>query len=107
MNEEVEKDEAPFLLGVQRRLTKALAWVRDKVRKSRGRELFLITLPYQTAAILTALVAVGYAKLFDAMEQVQGWVLGQHPDWIFVSAPLSFLLSWWLVRRFAPLAGGS
>ncbi|MDV7390752.1 chloride channel protein, partial [Arthrospira platensis SPKY1] len=29
------------------------------------------------------------------------------PRWIFLSAPVSFLVSWFLVMRLAPLAGGS
>ncbi len=90
-----------------RAFTGALAWVGRKVMNSRLKEITLLTLPYQVAAVLTALIAVGYAKLFELMEGVHEWILDLHPDWIFVSAPISFLLSWWLVRRYAPLAGGS
>ncbi|MBL8003336.1 MAG: chloride channel protein [Flavobacteriales bacterium] len=92
---------------VARAFTGALAWLGRKVMNSRLKEITLLTLPYQVAAVLTALIAVGYAKLFELVEKLHLWVLGLHPDWIFVSAPVSFLLSWWLVRRFAPLAGGS
>lgn len=74
---------------------------------SRLKEITLLTLPYQVAAVLTALIAVGYAKLFELVEKLNEMILGVHPDWIFLTAPLSFLLSWWLVRRYAPLAGGS
>ncbi|MBK6626269.1 MAG: chloride channel protein [Flavobacteriales bacterium] len=92
---------------LQRQVTSALAWLGRKVMNSRMKELTLLTLPYQVAAVITALIAVGYAKLFGLVEEVHAWVIGLHPDWIFVSAPLAFLLSWWLVRRFAPMAGGS
>ncbi len=92
---------------LQRQVTAALAWLGRKVMNSRMKELTLLTLPYQVAAVITALVAVGYAKLFALVEQVQVWIIGLQPDRVFISAPLAFLLSWWLVRRFAPLAAGS
>ncbi len=88
-------------------LTGALAWIGTKARNTRLKELTLLTLPYQVAAVITALIAVGYAKLFEYMEDVQHWILGKHPDWIYVSVPLSFLTSWFIVRKLAPLAGGS
>ena len=107
----MEKDapgSAPSITErLQRRLAGAFAWIMHKVRRSQAREFVLLTLPYQMAAILTALVAVGYAKLFTLVETLHVQLLNVHPDWIWISAPLSFLCSWWLVRRFAPMAGGS
>ncbi|HRH39989.1 MAG TPA: chloride channel protein, partial [Flavobacteriales bacterium] len=55
----------------------------------------------------TALIAVGYAWLFNWMEAQNHALLAIDHRLIFLSAPISFLLSWWLVFRFAPLAGGS
>lgn len=81
--------------------------VRQWLVQSRARELALLALPYQVAAVLTAIVAVGYAKLFHWMEETNLALLAHDPRWIFLSAPLSFLVSWFLVMRFAPLAGGS
>lgn len=81
--------------------------VRQWLVQSRVRELVLLALPYQVAAVLTAAVAVGYAKLFHWMEDANLALLAHDPRWIFLSAPLSFLISWFLVMRFAPLAGGS
>lgn len=92
---------------LQKRVTSLFAWIGRGVMNSRMKELTLLTLPYQVAAVLTALIAVGYAKLFSMVEDMHLWLLQLHPDWIFVSAPICFVLSWWLVRRFAPLAGGS
>ncbi len=92
---------------LQARITGAFVWLGRKVYNSRMKQLTMLTLPYQVAAVFTALIAVGYAKLFEYVENMHKWVLGFHPDWIFLSAPLSFLLSWWLVRRFSPFAGGS
>ncbi len=84
-----------------------MVWIGTRLLPRRFRELTLLVLPYQVAAVLTAFIAVGYALLFDYVERFQAWMLGLHPDWIFLTAPICFLLSWWLVRRHAPFAGGS
>lgn len=108
VNERTEDPRPPrWQRRAQLRLTGALAWLGTKARNTRLKELTLLTLPYQVAAVITALIAVGYAKLFEYIEHVQHWILGKHPDWIVVSVPLSFLTSWFLVRKLAPLAGGS
>lgn len=77
------------------------------VARTNAKDFILLALPYQVSAVLTALVAVGYAWLFNWMEQQNNALLALDRRLIFLSAPLSFLLSWWLVFRFAPLAGGS
>jgi H+/Cl- antiporter ClcA len=35
------------------------------------------------------------------------WVLVNYPSWLFVLAPICFVLGRWLVEKFAPEAGGS
>lgn len=71
------------------------------------RDLWLLALPYQVAAVTTALVAVGFTKLFVWTGERNRELITAHPSWIFVTAPATFLLAWWLVRRFSPMAGGS
>lgn len=88
---------------IRRQLEKVRQWLVQ----SRARELVLLALPYQVAAVLTALVAVGYASLFHWMEEQNLALLAHDRRWIFLSAPISFLVSWFLVVRFAPMAGGS
>jgi H+/Cl- antiporter ClcA len=90
-----------------RTISAQLERVRQWLVQSRAKELVLLALPYQVSAVLTALVAVGYAKLFHWMEEKNLALLAQDPRWIFLSAPLGFLVSWFLVMRLAPLAGGS
>ncbi len=92
---------------LQSRITGWFGWLYRKVMDSRMKQLTLLTLPYQVAAVFTALIAVGYAKLFELVEKLYTSIYNVHPDWIFVSAPVSFLVSWFLVRKFAPFAGGS
>jgi H+/Cl- antiporter ClcA len=87
--------------------TRALAYFGQHVLPRRFKELTLLALPYQVAAVLTALVAVGYAKLFNWMEHAQQGLLARDPRYIFLTAPMAFLLAWWLVRRYAPMAAGS
>ncbi|MBP7449297.1 MAG: chloride channel protein [Flavobacteriales bacterium] len=89
-----------FLSGLLERL-------RQSLLQSRAKELVLLALPYQISAILTALVAVGYAKLFHLMEDANLAILSYDRRLIFLTAPISFLVAWGLVRRLAPLAGGS
>jgi H+/Cl- antiporter ClcA len=71
------------------------------------KDLWMLALPYQVAAVTTALVAVGFTKLFVWVEDRNVALITAHPDWIFITAPLAFLASWWMVRRFSPMAGGS
>lgn len=88
----------------------AWAWL-EQVRlwawHSNAKNFILLALPYQTSAILTALVAVGYAKVFQWAEHWNGALISEHPKFIFLTAPIAFLTSWWLVRFFSPMAGGS
>ncbi len=71
------------------------------------KDLWMLALPYQVAAVATALLAVGFTKLFVWLEHRNLALVTAHPDLIFLTAPAGFLASWWLVTRFAPMAGGS
>ncbi len=81
--------------------------VRQWLVQSRAKDFILLALPYQISAVLTALVAVGYAWLFNWMGERNAELLAIDRRLIFLSAPIAFLIGWWLVHRFAPLAGGS
>lgn len=69
-------------------------------------DLWMLALPYQVAAVTTALVAVGFTKLFVWLENRNVALITAHPNYIFITAPISFLVSWWLVMRFSPMASG-
>lgn len=102
------KEAEPTLRSkLARAFTRALSWFALKVLPRKFRELTLTVLPYQVAAVITTFIAVGYAALFTLVEKLHHKLLDVHPGWIFVSAPLAFLSSWWLVRSLAPYAGGS
>ena len=74
---------------------------------SRIKDLWMLALPYQVAAVTTALVAVGFTKLFMWLEHRNAALIAAHPLLIFITAPAAFLASWWLVTRVSPMAGGS
>ncbi|MBL7963896.1 MAG: chloride channel protein [Flavobacteriales bacterium] len=107
MPQETPPAQEPRLDRIQRTLSNGLARLRDSVRDSRAKELLMLTLPYQLAAILTALVAVGYALLFEMAEEANAWILQRDPDLLYLTAPAAFLVSWWLVWKLAPMAAGS
>lgn len=71
------------------------------------KDLWMLALPYQVAAVTTALVAVGFTKLFVWLGDRNRELITAHPSLIFITAPVAFLAGWWLVRRYSPMAGGS
>ncbi len=89
-----------------RAITKLLVWL-SKLLPKRLKQITMLALPYQVAAVITVFIAVGYTILFKWAESAQVWLLGFGVEYIFLTAPLGFLLSWWLVSTFAPYAGGS
>jgi H+/Cl- antiporter ClcA len=68
---------------------------------------FLQALPFWVASLITGIAAVFYAKLFALAEQVSRYIIYNLGWWVFVVTPLCFLLSWYIVRKFAPFARGS
>lgn len=108
MKKEGGQEQEPKLRSrLARGFTRTLSWMALKLVPPRVRELTLVVLPYQVAAVLTTFIAVGYAALFGLVEKAHHWVLDYHPGLIFLTAPIAFLVSWYLVRQFAPMAGGS
>ncbi len=61
---------------------------------------------YWVAAIGVGFFAVAYTSLFDTVFRLPVYVLEVSPWGLFLLSPLAFLLSWWLVKRFAPGAAG-
>jgi H+/Cl- antiporter ClcA len=60
-----------------------------------------------SAAIVSGLIAVGYAQVFKLVEQVFVRFVLVHRWWLPVLTPACFVSGWWVVSRFAPYAGGS
>ena len=78
-------------------------WV-DNLRLPKN---LLYSLPFWVASTLTGLVAVSYARLFTLAEATMLWMAGKAWWVLFIICPIFFFLSWFVVKRFAPLARGS
>lgn len=68
---------------------------------------FLQAIPFWIASVVTGLIAVLFAKLFAYAENGTFYILHHHRWWLFLITPVCFFTAWWLVKRFAPYAGGS
>lgn len=79
----------------------------DNIRNERLKQNILQAVPFWIGSILTGIVAVLYAQIFAFGEEMLHKLLDWHLWIIFVIAPAGFVLSWWLVKKYAPLAKGS
>lgn len=79
----------------------------DNIRNEKLKHNLLQAIPFWIGSIITGIFAVVYAKIFHWGENLLQFILNWH-DWlIFIIAPIGFVLSWWLVKRFAPYSKGS
>lgn len=79
----------------------------DNIRNERLKENLLQAVPFWIGSIITGIIAVVYAQVFAFGEHTLNKILDWHLWMIFIIAPAGFVLSWWLVKRYAPLAKGS
>ena len=91
-----------------------LQWIRtilkrafDRISNERVRIGILQVLPFWVASLATGLVAVMYTKMFGWAETATSRILQESDWWIFLLAPVCFLVAWWLVNRYARYAAGS
>lgn len=84
-----------------------LKHIFDNIQNERLKYNLLQAVPFWIASLLTGIVAVFYAKLFEWAEHVLFLILNWYKWLIFVLAPIGFVLSWWLVERYAPYSKGS
>jgi H+/Cl- antiporter ClcA len=79
----------------------------DRIKSEKLKENLLQAIPFWIAAFLTGLIAVLYANLFTWAEQLRNYVLHNMAYFIFVLAPVCFVIAWWVVTKFSPNAKGS
>jgi H+/Cl- antiporter ClcA len=65
------------------------------------------SIPFWIASALTGLLAYLYYLVFRYTEALSFDLVEKYRWSIFILTPVSFFISWWLVRRFAPFAKGS
>ncbi len=89
------------------RIRKFLKDKFDIYGNSKLKESLLNALPFWVGALISGCVAVLYAKLFSLAESGTMYFFHKAHWSLFILTPGCFLLSWWLVARYAPFAKGS
>ncbi len=79
----------------------------DNIRNERLRHNMLQAIPFWISSFITGIVAVGYARIYKWAEDFLSFLMGWQKWSVFIVMPLCFVLSWWLVKKFAPYARGS
>ncbi|MHB1179045.1 MAG: chloride channel protein [Daejeonella sp.] len=79
----------------------------ERIRNKEIKKNLLQAIPFWIASILTGLIAVVYSRLFLFAEAIAKHVFQINSWLLFVLTPCCFLISWWIVRQFAPYARGS
>jgi len=92
---------------ILRYIRKILKKSFDNIRNERLKENLLQAVPFWIGSIITGILAVLYAQIFAFGEHTLNKILDWHLWIIFIIAPTGFVLSWWLVKKYAPLAKGS
>ena len=67
----------------------------------------LNALPFWVGALITGIIAVLYAKLFAFAEMGTAYLFHKTSWCFFIISPACFMLSLWLVLKFAPFSRGS
>lgn len=79
----------------------------DLIRNEKLKNNLLNALPYWLGALLSGCVAVLFAKLFSYAEAGTLYIFHKG-SWMFlIITPICFVISWWLVIKYAPYARGS
>lgn len=95
------------MLKILSLIRKSLKRSFDNIRNEQLKYNLLQAIPFWIGSVITGFFAVMYAKIFEWGENLLHFIMNWH-DWtIFIIAPIGFVLSWWLVKEFAPNAKGS
>lgn len=79
----------------------------DNIRNEQLKHNLLQAIPFWIGSVITGFFAVLYAQIFAWGENLMNFIFNWHAWLIFIIAPIGFVLSWWLVKEFAPNAKGS
>jgi len=92
-----------ILVYLRRSLKKAF----DNLHNEKLKHNLLQAIPFWIGSLITGVFAVMYAKIFTWGEKLMNFILDWNAWRIFIIAPIGFVLSWWLVKEFAPYSKGS
>ena len=79
----------------------------DNLQNEKLKHNLLQAVPFWIGSLITGFLAVMYAKLFTWGEKLMNFIIDWNAWMIFIIAPIGFVLSWWLVKEFAPYSKGS
>ncbi|MGX9985919.1 chloride channel protein [Soonwooa purpurea] len=79
----------------------------DNIRNEQLKHNLLQAIPFWIGSVITGFFAVMYAKIFSWGEELMTFIVNWNDWMIFILAPVGFVLSWWLVKEFAPYSKGS
>ncbi len=79
----------------------------DKINNEKFKQNLLQALPFWLASLVSGIVAVLFTRLFALAEEGAVFVYHQSHWLLLLVTPLCFLVSVWLVQRFAPYSRGS
>lgn len=79
----------------------------DLISNENLKRNLLNSMPFWIGAFISGGVAVLYAKLFSLAESGTHYIYQQMSWAFFVITPTCFVIGWWLVSKYAPLARGS
>lgn len=95
-------------------MRKILVYLRNTIKRSfdnlhneKLKHTLLQAIPFWIGSLITGIFAVFYAKAFVWGEALMNIIFDWHSWLIFIIAPIGFVLSWWLVKEFAPYSKGS
>ncbi|GAB3516613.1 chloride channel protein [Emticicia fontis] len=79
----------------------------DSINNAKLKQNLLNAIPFWLGALITGVVAVIYAKLFLIAEEGTLYLFHLNKWLFFAVTPLCFIVSWWLVNKYAPYSRGS
>ena len=79
----------------------------DNLQNEKLKHNLLQAVPFWIGSVITGVVAVMYAQIFTWGEKLMNFIFDWNAWMIFIIAPTGFVLSWWLVKEFAPYSKGS
>ena len=79
----------------------------DNLQNEKLKHNLLQAVPFWIGSVITGVVAVMYAQIFTWAEKLMNFIFDWNAWMIFIIAPIGFVLSWWLVKEFAPYSKGS
>lgn len=79
----------------------------DNLHNEKLKNNLLQAIPFWIGSVITGIFAVLYAQIFLWGEKLMKVIMEWQAWSIFIMAPVCFVLSWWLVKKYAPYAKGS